>query len=418
MIELLTGIGIAAFRLTAEMAPYLLFGIIAAGLLHVLLPVDWASRNLGGSGIKPVIKAALIGIPLPLCSCSTLPIAALLKKQGASNGAVVSFLVTTPTSGVDSIFATYSLMGGIFTVARVISSFFIGITVGIVETFTKTEDFEKPAENFSQTTVSLNKLSLKEKVVSSFSYGFGELLGSMAKSLAIGLILGGAITYLMPADFLEEYLGYGIVSYVAAAAFGVPLYVCATGSIPMAASLLSKGLSPGAALVFLIAGPAVNAAALPVIAKILGKRTTTLFVAVLIIGAITAGFIFDKFLGFFPDFLTAVSIPCEHDSIGYFKTVSALVLGGIIAYHIVSPYTERLFVEKKKAKEMLTIKIEDMTCNHCANKVESAIKALEGIESVRIDLSNKLVYVNHKDSLTSQDVIKAISDADYSPKIE
>ncbi len=419
MMVILIGIFTASFDLLAEMAPYLLFGILAAGVLHLLLPTDWVARGLGRPGIRSALRAALIGVPLPLCSCSVVPVSASLKKSGASNGAVVSFLVTTPTSGVDSIFATYSLLGGVFAVMRVISSFVIGLAAGVLTAFLQPGEKAAPAPPKPERACGIDDKPAEVKkpnpLVEALSYGFVELLGGMAKSLALGILLGGVVSYFLPAGFLEHAVGKGFVSYLAMMAFGIPLYVCASGSIPLAASLLAKGISPGAALVFLIAGPATNAAVITVISKMIGKKALAIFLATLALGSLIAGAALDGIAGLFPLLMPDPAHQCAHDRIGVIGTVSGVAMVLLLAYHLLRPLWARAFA-KKGSPDMFKLRVPDMTCQHCVGTITKAVTGLPGVKGVSADPATKIVALDLDESADTEALIKVIAAAGYSPE--
>ena len=298
MVSLITGIFIESWHLLLEMAPYLLFGFFIAGVLHITVPAEKISQHLSKRTSGSVIRAALLGIPLPLCSCGVIPVATHLHKQGASNGAVLSFLIATPTTGVDSIFATYSLLGLIFTVFRVIAAFFSGIFAGLfVNSLEKRKTISVPpakGECIMCPTEGVHKHSLLEKIHWMFEYAFSDLVADVGSWLLIGILIGGAISYLVPTTFIEQYVGSPVLGYLLMIAFGVPLYVCASGSIPIGAALIMKGLSPGAVLVFLICGPATNTTTIAVIGKLMGKKTLVIYLGAIILCAVVSGVILDQ----------------------------------------------------------------------------------------------------------------------------
>lgn len=417
MIDILIGIGGASFDLLAKMAPYLLFGIAAAGVLHVLLPSDWVARGLGGAGWKPPLRAALIGVPLPLCSCSVVPVAASLKKSGASDGATVSFLITTPTSGVDSIFATYSLLGGVFAVTRVIASFVIGLAAGLATAYLQPRPTPLVASGAPVRDVGdTPKPAVKPNpVMAAISYGFGELLGGMAKSLALGILLGGAITYFLPMGFLEQTVGHGIFSYLAMMAFGIPLYVCASGSIPLAASLLLKGITPGAALVFLITGPATNAAVITVISKMIGQKALAIFLSTLAVGSVAAGFALDRFAFAFPALMPNLAHQCDPSTTSLVEIVSGITIGLLLTYHLASPLARRAFAVKGST-DMFQLRVPDMTCQHCAGTITKAVTGMPGVKNVYADPAAKMVSFDLDATADTDGIINAVTEAGYSPE--
>jgi copper ion binding protein len=418
MFEILAGIVIESSILFARMAPYLLLGIGVAGLLHVLLPVGVVARQLGGAGHGSVFKAAVLGVPLPLCSCSVVPVAASLKKSGASNGSVVSFLITTPTSGVDSILATYSLLGGAFAVVRVFASFVIGLIAGIATSLgsrssSEVSDSEAPPPRAPSVEPSGNRLSR------ALVYGADELFGGIARPLLVGTLLGGAVALLLPPDLLEDYIGQGWLSYLVMLAVAVPLYVCASGSIPFAAALLLKGISPGAALIFLIAGPATNAATVTVIYRMVGKRALVIYLGLLVAGSFAAALVTDAFFATYPSLLPTLSAAGHHAGhLSRLEILSGAVLGALTLFHLARQLAARFGLNRKGETAMATtrFKVEDMTCQHCVRTIEGAVGELPGVRSVHADPASKLVSLDLDDDADTEAVTRAITDAGYHPK--
>ncbi|MCD6382397.1 MAG: permease, partial [Candidatus Hydrothermae bacterium] len=285
-----------------SLAPYLLLGFLVAGILHVLLPGDTVVKHLGGRGMMPVIKAALFGVPLPLCSCGVIPVAASLRKEGASRASVLSFLVSTPTTGVDSILATYSLMGPLFAVFRPIAALLMGISLGGITLLTAGHEAEAPAPKRPNGQISVAR-GIKEIA----EYAFIELPGDIGKWVIVGVLAGGFLSAVIPQNIFARYLGNPLISFPLMIVVAVPLYVCATGSIPIAAALIAKGLNPGAALAFLIAGPATNTVTITVVGKMLGKKSLVTYLVSIILMALGAGLVFDllyRFLGGDPSLIT------------------------------------------------------------------------------------------------------------------
>jgi uncharacterized membrane protein YraQ (UPF0718 family) len=277
MTDFIKTIVVGFWDTTLEMAPYLLFGFLVAGLLSVLLPQKRVEQHLGGSGVWPVIKASLFGIPLPLCSCSVIPVTMSLYKHKASKAASVSFLLSTPQTGVDSILVTYSLLGLLFAVFRPIAAFVTGILGGfLVNVFDK-----------SSAVIDANQQNCNDKCCHSapprgktrtaLEYGLVELPRDIARPLVAGLVIAAFITALVPDNFFAESLPSGLISIIVMMLLGIPVYVCATASVPIAAAMMAKGLDPGAAFAFLVTGPATNAAGLFTIWKILGRKTALIY---------------------------------------------------------------------------------------------------------------------------------------------
>lgn len=283
-----------------EMSPYVLLGFLIAGVMHAFISRATMSRHLSGSGTKAVLKAAMIGVPLPLCSCGVLPTAVAMRRAGASRAASASFLVATPQTGVDSIAATWSLLGPAFAllrpVAALLTAFGCGITVGKNEQ----PDAQNPPScsipDSQATSDPTTHRTFIHKLKEALHYGFIDLVGSIGGWLVAGLIIAALITVYVPEDMLAALGDRPLLAMIAVVIIAVPMYVCATGSIPIAMSLMLKGLSPGTALVLLMAGPAANFASFTLIAREMGRRTAFIYLAWIIAGAIGFGLMIDYLL--------------------------------------------------------------------------------------------------------------------------
>lgn len=295
MFDLLRQIVVDFGAVFAEMSPYLLFGFFFAGLLSMLVSRRMVERHLGGSGLLPLFKASLFGVPLPLCSCGVIPVSMSLHKHGASRGATIAFLLSTPQTGVDSIFVTYSLLGPVFAIVRPVAALVTGFVGGIlVNLFGPKET--APAQPADQAQESGAIISHRQKFLNGLKYGFVTLPRDIGKPLLFGLVVAAIISALVPDDFFAEYLGKGLPAMLIMMAIGIPLYVCASASVPVAAALILKGLSPGAALVFLMTGPATNAAGLATIWNTLGRRTAILYLLSVAGCSLAAGLLLDAII--------------------------------------------------------------------------------------------------------------------------
>lgn len=297
-----------AWHLLLESSVYVLFGLLVSGLLRVFLNPASVSRHFGQGRFISVFKAALLGIPIPLCSCGVLPAAVSLKKQGANKGATTAFLISTPESGVDSIAITYALLDPIMTVARPIIAFAMATAAGLAENIfhsTDSDSSEAPdlvcpvdgccdGKSCSPEAHQRHHTS-GEKVKAGLSFAFTEVWSDMAPWFLVGLLLAGLITVAIPGEMISRHLGGGLPSMLIMLAVGIPLYICATASTPIAAALIVKGISPGAALVFLMAGPATNITSLTVLVGILGKRATAIYLATIALSAVLFGLALDQF---------------------------------------------------------------------------------------------------------------------------
>ena len=302
---------LAAWELLRESSIYILFGIVVAGLLRAFLNPATVARHLGGGRVLPVFKAALLGVPIPLCSCGVVPAAASLKRQGASNGATASFLISTPESGVDSIAITYALLDPIMTVARPAAAFITASAAGLAENLfasrkpeplAQVPDLSCPVDGCCDgidcdPAAHRKHHTVREKIGSGMAFSFRELWPDLAPWFVLGMLLAGVIQALLPPELLSSHLGGGLFSMVVMLGAGIPLYICATASTPIAAALILKGVSPGAALVFLLAGPATNAASLSMLFEVLGKRATAVYLGSIAVVSILLGLALDVIYG-------------------------------------------------------------------------------------------------------------------------
>ncbi len=305
MFDIIIGILLASWQLLVEAAPFVLFGFLAAGLLKAFVPEDFVARHLGQSSFGSVIKASVFGIPLPLCSCGVIPAAIGLRKHGASNGASAAFLISTPETGVDSIAITYALLDPIMTVIRPLAAFFTatvtGLCINLLPADQSSGETIEVAEHHNDSCSSTCceehpslPQNLRQRVGAGLKFAFGDLLGDIGKWLLIGILVSGIISFFVPENFFTHYLSGEYLSLLAMLAIGIPIYICASASTPIAAALVLKGLSPGAALVFLLAGPATNAATLTVIGRFWGKKVTAIYLASIACCSLLAGWLVNR----------------------------------------------------------------------------------------------------------------------------
>lgn len=306
-----------------QMSPYILLGFLLAGILHVFVRSSTMSRHLAGRGWKPVVKAALLGIPLPLCSCGVLPAAVSLRRRGASNAAATSFLIATPQTGVDSIAATYSLLGLPFALIRPVAalagSFFGGMAV---DKFAPGADIASAAQQNDDSDI---PGSFFGKVWASIRYGMVDMVSNVGRWLVTGLVVAALITVLVPDSLFTGLSRYPLIAMFAVVVVAIPMYVCATGSIPIALSLMAKGLSPGIAFVMLMAGPAANFASIMILGRTVGRKATAIYAASVCVTAIAFGLVIDTLL---PASWFALSggahASCHTDGFGIFDSACSL----------------------------------------------------------------------------------------------
>jgi uncharacterized membrane protein YraQ (UPF0718 family) len=283
-------------------APWLLLGLLIAGLIQVFVPTATMSKQLGKEGIGSAVKAAFIGAPLPLCSCGVIPAALGLRKAGASKSATTSFLVATPETGIDSVTMSYALLGPFMAIMRPITAITSAIVAGAL---VGKDDYvpEQPPAKTGGCCSGKNKskpvekpLTLRAKLLQSLNYSVTDMLSGTAMWLLIGLFFAALVQTYVPDDFLAQW-GSGLIAMVVMVIISIPMYICATASTPIAAGLLLSGVAPGAVLVFMMAGPATNVATLGVVGKELGKRAVVAY----LVGVIGTAMLF----GWLTDFLVA-----------------------------------------------------------------------------------------------------------------
>lgn len=381
-------------ELITQMSPYLLLGFLLAGVMHAFVPKNIYNRYLGDSSFRSVFYAAMFGVPLPLCSCGVIPTAISLRREGASKGAAVSFLTATPQTGIDSIIATYSLMGLPFAllrpVAAIVTALFGGTMVNLLDGKGDVPA-GKPAE------VRKIRHTLWQRVKSALHYGFVEMMQDIGRWLLLGLVVAGLITVFVPDEFFALFADNSLLSMLVVLLCAVPMYLCATGSIPIAVALMLKGLSPGTALVLLMAGPAVNVASMLVLGKVMGRRTLSIYLSSIIMGAMAFGLAVDYMLPreWFTTPVARISEGCEAGP-SWFNVACAVLLGALL----VNALVRRYLGSKDECAEGICrttsaeYHIEGLRCNHCRANAEKAIAALEGVESVTIELASGRAVVS------------------------
>ena len=325
------------------MSIYLLVGLFIAGILKQIVPDDFISKHLGKDSIGSVIKATIFGIPLPICSCSVIPLAQSLRKEGASKGAVQSFLISTPITGVDSILATFSFFGLVFTIFRVVSSVIIGIIVGLVQNVAEKneEKIEVVKEestcgchcSCSNTKTQKKSFSIKEV----FSYAYVTLLKDMVKPLFVGLVLGALFTTFVPKEYSSMLFENQFLTYIVIILIAMPLYVCATASLPLAAALMLNGMSGGAVFIFLTAGPATSMVTMSVVYKLLGKKSLIIYMGTIGLLSLLFGFLYDTFFSE----LNILKFSTDNEETSIIDQISSLIILILISYYLVKSWFDR-----------------------------------------------------------------------------
>ena len=405
--------------LLLEMAPWLLLGLIFAGLLKVYFPQKHIDKYLGKSDFKSSLNASLLGIPMPLCSCGVIPTAISFYKNGASKGATNSFLISTPQTGVDSIFATYSMLGWPFALLRPFVAFVTGVLGGVLTNFfIKEKPVKKasPFANFKIDTATLGKTDAtctdescgcndskfedkRHSLVRAADYAFVELLQDISKWLIIGFLVAALISVALPDDFFTSFKGLGLLEILVVLAASIPIYICATGSIPIAAVLLMKGVSPGAALVFLMAGPATNVATIAVLGKTMGRKSLIIYLSTITGGAIVFGLLTNWLIP--ADFILSKMLHIhgeghEHEMLPHWLQLGSALF---LVFSIAGGYFYSIIRKKNKMEKVegITVKVTGMTCSHCEATVKKNLEVLKGITTVIADNKSNTVKITGSD---------------------
>jgi len=400
------------WNILLEMSPYLLIGFLLAGLLSVIIKQEVIERWLGKRTLGSVIKASLLGVPLPLCSCGVIPVTSSLYQRGASKGATTSFLTSTPQTGIDSILATAGLMGPVFSFFRVVVALVSGIIAGVLVDF-----FEK--ENVRPMDVASTKTEIENgsnvgKLKGMVIYGLYTLPQDIAKNLVIGILLAGLLSTVLPTDLGAAYLTNPWITYIGVTLVAIPLYVCSTGSIPIAFALMAAGVSPGATLVFLIAGPATNVATITTLVKILGRRTIAIYLTSIVLISWLSGFILDAYgsslIG---------TVKAHHVELGTPSTIKILSGIGLIVMLVwTSLYPKIKTPIRNSSVEGLrssTLRVDGMTCSHCGSSISKAVLKIPGVQTADADPTQNLVWIKGN-GYDLNAIIKAVADAGFEYK--
>ncbi len=416
------------WALVGEMSPYLLLGFLIAGVLHEFVPARLYTRYLSRPTTGSVVLAALFGIPLPLCSCGVIPTAMGLRREGASKGATVAFLTATPQTGVDSIAATYSLMGLPFAIIRPIAALFTAVFGGVLQNaFDRQQHREE--EGLSQTAqpADSQQKSFPTKLIGALRYAFLEMMEDIGRWLVVGLVVAGLITALVPDGWFAAFQGNSLLSILFVLALSIPMYLCATGSIPIAVALMLKGLTPGAAFVLLMAGPASNMASILVIRKVLGTRSLILYLSSILVGAVAFGLGIDLLCPseWFTSALQHTEACCHEGHAGWFSIACSIVLlllliNALSPLHIGGHHChchcndecegDACHCHETSTTEQLntlTFTVKGMNCNHCTQTVHDTIAALPGVTEVEVSRTQMEAIVRGQ-ALDATAICKAV----------
>ena len=398
------------WEITGGMSPYLLLGFLIAGVLHVFVPKKFYHKYLSQNNRMSVVYAALLGIPLPLCSCGVIPTAIGLKKEGASKGAVASFLIATPQTGIDSILATFSLMGLGFAIIRPVAALITGICGGLlVNRWVKSDDVTAVVSD----TCTIERGNPLWRVL---KYAYFDMMQDIGLRLFIGLLLAALINVVVPDEFFLTFGHQPLLQMLVILIVAVPMYICSTGSIPIAAALMLKGLSPGAALVMLMAGPAVNIASILVVRKSLGRRFTWIYLLTIVGFAVLFGLLINA-LGISAFGLTencGMHSACCHSEAAS-PSVFQIICSSLLLLFIIIALSMKFFSRFKKQQDIpegtVVYTVEGMHCSHCKASVEQAVGSLKGVTSAEANPGAKTLTVTG--TASADEVRKAVESVGF-----
>jgi uncharacterized membrane protein YraQ (UPF0718 family)/copper chaperone CopZ len=391
-----------------ELSPALLLGLLLAGLLRVFFPDTLVRAHLSQPTFGSSVRAAIVGVPMPLCSCGVIPAAIGLRMQGASKGATTSFMISTPQTGVDSVLVSAAFLGWPFAIFKLAAAFVSGVIGGsLVDRLTGNEEAGRADSGRYEHWRSTNS-----RLVAVFRYAIFDILAAIDLWLIVGVLLAAAVTTAIPADYLQGLAWtQGLGGMLLVLAISLPLYVCTTSSVPIAASLIAAGMPAGTALVFLMAGPATNVATIGAVYRALGARVLGLYLGTVIVASVSLGMTFDFLL----DDGRADVVLHAHETGAWWETASALLLLGLMAFLIGRRGWQRLAakpVSLTNGERDLTLHVEGMTCQHCVTNVRRALQSLNGVEQVAVDLGSGTVRVRGG-RLRREELAGAVSGAGY-----
>ena len=400
---------LSLLNVVCEMAPYLLLGFLIAGVLHVFVPQGFYRKYLSKDNKRAVLWAALLGIPLPLCSCGVIPTAIGLRNEKASKGAVASFLIATPQTGIDSILATFSLLGLGFALVRPVAALVTGVCGGLLV------NRLVPEEDDASWHASSCGVETGSKLFRVLKYAYFKMIQDIGGRLVVGLLVAALIQVAIPDEFFLHFGSQPLLQMLVILIVAVPMYICSTGSIPVAAALMMKGLSPGAALVMLMAGPAVNLASILVVRKAMGRRFTWIYLLVIVGFSILFGLVVNA-IGLTARPFVAADPCCPAEAVlpGPFKLICAIVLTALIFFALVMKLFERFTSKKADDPNTAVYTVEGMHCSHCEAAVCRAVEDVPGVESAKASSSRNTLTI--KGSAALDAVREAVEKAGYTFK--
>lgn len=362
-----------------ELAPWLLVGCLAAGVMHVFLPGDFLSRHLGGKGVLSVLKAVLLGVPMPLCSCGVIPAAIALKKKGAGDGASLGFLISTPQTGVDSILVSAAFLSWPFALFKLLSAFILGLLGGLIANCVS-KDLDRP---IVKEALGNEKRGFGDV----YDFAVNDLLYMIWRWLVVGILVSAAISTWLPEDLVGSWRDIPLLySLLLVLLISIPLYVCATSSVPIAAALVHAGMPPSAALVFLMAGPATNMATIGAVYRAFGSKQLIVYLMTIILGSIGLALSFD--------FVLQVEEAAHSHEHGIGTSIFSYVLLLLFVVFVKRDVTAFLLREELTVSDdpqFLEFEVDGLTCQGCVRKLTASLNGLKGVIVIGVSIEDGVV---------------------------
>ena len=393
------------WQILLELAPSLLLGLFIAGLVHVYVPAAAIHKRLSRPDLASAVRASLLGVPLPLCSCGVIPTALGLRKAGASPGATTSFMISTPQTGVDSILVSAAFLGWPFALFKLAAAFVTGVVGGVLVN-RLTPATEAPVADGG---TDLNVPGKDRGILGAVRYAVLDLLAAIDLWLIGGVLVAALITTLVPADFFTDRAwSQGVLGTLVVLAISLPLYVCTTASVPIAASLIIAGMPAGSALVFLMAGPATNVATIGAVYRTLGAAVLGLYLGTVVVMSLGFGLLFDQVLAAGP------VLDAQHAHAGGgVGVLAALVLLALLA--LLSWRRWRARRGARAAMEdaaALVLHVQGMSCQHCVGSVKRSLEAMDSVAEAMPDLATGRVRISG-DGYAIPALVRAVEDAGF-----
>jgi len=396
------------WAVTESLGVWFLFGLLIAALLHGFVPASLFKRWLGKNSFFNVIKAAFIGVPMPLCSCGVVPTVIALKKKGASNSSCLSFLISTPQTGVDSLLVSASFLSWPFALFKLISAFTIGIIGGGIHHILQKKHSATRVEEENDTPPAPHQRPSFKEI---YDFAVNDLFYNLWKWMLAGIVAAALISTFVSSDFLGNSLfANPLYGSLAALFLSIPLYVCATSSVPIAAALVLKGMSPAVAIVFLIAGPATNIATIGLIYKSFGKLFTVVYLASVSIGSIICAVFFSSVIT-----INLPGVAHDHSASSLMETIGAVVFSLMIFSFFFRDFKNWVIAKRSSTDNAITLNVDGMSCQGCVGKLRKAIVDGGHGTVVTGDTDTKTLTVMGKD-LNREQIASVITDSGFTVK--